>query len=73
LEIKKSKSLADVEADKFKSVVDSIGSVTLQNIAQSGPELQKKLLAGLGLTSFMITDGSTPVNLFNNSGDIRPH
>jgi major vault protein len=65
LEIAKETALAEIEADKFKSVVDAIGSETLQNIARSGPELQKKMLAGLGLSSFMITDGSTPVNLFN--------
>jgi len=67
LEIHKATALAEIEADKFKSVVDSIGAQTLQNIAKSGPELQKKLLSGLGLTSFMITDGTTPINLFNNS------
>jgi len=71
LEIHKATALAEIEADKFKSVVDSIGAQTLQNIAKSGPELQKKLLSGLGLTSFMITDGTTPINLFNNSSDIH--
>jgi major vault protein len=70
LEIEKATALADIEATKFKSLVDSVGSSTLNNIASSGPKLQKQLLSGLGLTSFVITDGNTPLNLFNNNGEI---
>lgn len=69
LEIDRAIELADIEASKFKSVVDAIGHKTLQNIANSGPELQKKLLLGLGLKSFVITDGNTPINLFNGGQD----
>jgi major vault protein len=68
LEITKAQKLAAIEADKFKSIVDAVGSTTLQHIAESGPALQKKMLLGLGLKSFVITDGSTPVNLFNGAG-----
>jgi len=67
LEIEKAKSLAKIEADKFKSVVEAIGATTLQNIARSGPELQKSLLTSLGISSFIITDGTTPINLFNKA------
>jgi major vault protein len=67
LEITKAQQLADIEAMKFKSIVDSVGATTLQQIAESGPQLQKKMLQGLGLKSFVITDGSTPINLFNNA------
>lgn len=67
LEIERATALADIEASKFKAVVDSIGHQTLQNIANSGPALQKQLLAGLGLKSFVITDGNTPINLFNGT------
>jgi len=66
LEIDKATALADIEATKFKSVVDAITPQTLQNIASAGPALQKKLIGGLGLKSFVITDGNTPINLFNN-------
>jgi len=62
--------LAEIEADKFKAIVDSIGSNTLQNIASSGPTLQQQMLKSLGLKSFMITDGSTPINLFNTAGGV---
>ena len=68
LEITKAQKLAEIEAEKFKSIVDAVGSGTLQHIADSGPALQKKMLSGLGLKSFVITDGSTPVNLFNGAG-----
>jgi major vault protein len=70
LEIEKATALADIEATKFKSLVESVGSSTLNNIASSGPKLQKQLLSSLGLTSFVITDGNTPLNLFNNNGEI---
>jgi len=70
LEIEKAQQLADIEATKFQALVDSVGSSTLNNIASAGPNLQKSLLKGLGLTSFVITDGNTPLNLFNNNGEI---
>jgi major vault protein len=66
LEIEKSKELADIEAHKFKAIVDAIGASTLKKIANSGPEMQVRLLQGLGLKSFMITDGNTPINLSYN-------
>jgi len=72
LEIDKATALADIEATKFKSIVDAVGAEALQNIASSGPELQKKLLGGLGLKSFVITDGTTPINLFNNGEGVVP-
>jgi len=65
LDIDKATALADIEATKFKSIVDAIGAKTLQNVANSGPKLQKELLQSLGLKSFVITDGTTPLNLFN--------
>jgi len=68
LEITKAQKLAAIEADKFKAIVDAVGSTTLQHIAETGPALQKKMLQGLGLKSFVITDVSTPVNLFNGAG-----
>jgi len=67
LEIEKAKQLSEIESEKFKNVVDSIGSETLKAIAMAGPELQAKLLQGLGLKSFLITDGNSPINLFNTA------
>jgi major vault protein len=70
LEIEKATALSKIETDKFKSLVESVGSTTLHNIATAGPKLQKSMLQGLGLTSFVITDGNTPLNLFNNHGEV---
>jgi len=67
LEIDKARQLSEIESDKFKSVVESIGAETLKAIALAGPELQTKLLSGLGLKSFLITDGNSPINLFNTA------
>jgi len=70
LEIDKASKLAEIESAKFAQIVDSIGRNTLKSIAQAGPELQAKLLAGLGLKSFMITDGNSPINLFNTANGL---
>jgi major vault protein len=65
LEITKAKDLAEIEAEKFKSIVEAIGASTLGVIAQAGPEMQAKLLSGLGLKSFLLTDANSPLNIFN--------
>jgi len=44
-----------------------MGPETLKSIASAGPDLQLKLLQGLGLKSFLITDGNSPINLFNTA------
>jgi len=36
-------------------------------MAEAGPAMQAKLLSGLGLQSFLITDGNSPINLFNTA------
>jgi major vault protein len=65
LEITKAKDLAEIEAEKFKSIVEAIGAETLASVAQAGPEMQAKLLSGLGLKSFLLTDANSPLNIFN--------
>ncbi|UYV63528.1 MVP [Cordylochernes scorpioides] len=67
LEVSKSKELAAIDANKFKSMVDAIGQDTIRSIASAGPELQVKLLQSLGLQSTLITDGKTPLSLFNTA------
>jgi len=67
LEIEKAKQLSDIEALKFKSLVNSIGASTIKSMAEAGPAQQAKLLQGLGLQSFLITDGNSPINLFNTA------
>jgi len=70
LEVEKSSLLAEIESQKFADIVESIGKNTIKSIAQAGPELQAKLLQGLGLQSFMITDGTSPINLFNTASGL---
>jgi len=70
LELNKARELSSIESYKFKALVQSIGRETIQSIAQAGPEMQAKLLGGLGLKSFMITDGKSPINLFGTAGGL---
>jgi len=67
LEITKARQLADIEAHKFKDIVDAISAETIKSMAEAGPAMQAKLLQGLGLKSFLITDGNSPINLFNTA------
>jgi len=74
LEINLSRELAEIEGLKFSSIVDAIGANTIKAMAEAGPAMQAKLLQGLGLKSFLITDGNSPINLFNTaSGMIGGH
>jgi len=66
LEVSKAKDLAQIEGTKFASIVDAIGATTLEAIAQAGPEMQAKLLGGLGLQSFMLTGNDNPIGLFSS-------
>ncbi|XP_013772610.1 major vault protein-like [Limulus polyphemus] len=67
LEVLKAQEITDIETQKFKNIVDSLGSETIRSIALAGPELQVKLLQGLGIKSTLITDGMTPLNLFSTA------
>jgi major vault protein len=67
LEIEKAKELGQIESRKFAEIVSSLGVHTIRSIAQAGPEMQANLLKGLGLKSFLITDGNSPINLFNTA------
>merc|ERR1711998_165112 len=67
LEVMKAAALSKIESDKFKRQIKSIGSGTISTIASAGPEMQAKMLQGLGLTGFLVTDGNSPINLFNTA------
>lgn len=47
--------------------MDSIGKDTIVAMAKAGPEMQAKLLKGLGLKGYCIMDGKNPINLFNTA------
>ena len=67
LETYKARALAEIEANKFGEIVGSIGRETIQSIAKAGPELQAKLLQGLGLQGYMVVDSNSPINLFQQA------
>jgi len=67
LEITKAKELANIESSKFKAIVDAISADTIQAMAEAGPKMQADLLKSLGLKSFLITDGNSPINLFQTA------
>jgi major vault protein len=67
LEIKRARDLATIEAKKFQSIVNAIGADTIKAMAEAGPAHQAELLKSLGLQSFLITDGNSPINLFNTA------
>ncbi|XP_057717615.1 major vault protein isoform X1 [Corythoichthys intestinalis] len=70
LDVDKQERLADIENERFRKLVESLGSDTLAEMARAGPELQVKLLQSLGLKSTLITDGSAPVNLFTTANGL---
>jgi len=70
LEISKAKDLAKIEADKFREIIEAVGADIIEAVATSGPALQADLLSSLGLKSFMVTDGNSPINLINTAQGI---
>eukprot|EP01061_Rhynchopus_euleeides_P015169 TRINITY_DN259_c0_g2_i2.p1 TRINITY_DN259_c0_g2~~TRINITY_DN259_c0_g2_i2.p1 ORF type:complete len:907 (+),score=495.19 TRINITY_DN259_c0_g2_i2:65-2785(+) len=65
LEVDKARDLAKIESSKFANSVKSMGKETIEAIAKAGPENQVRLLKALNLQGYMVTDGSSPINLFN--------
>lgn len=59
--------MATIESEKFGSIMNAVGKNTVQEIARAGPEMQAKLLSGLGLQGYLVTDGTNPINLFNTA------
>jgi len=67
LEITRARELSEIDTTKFKAMVEAIGAETIKAMAQAGPEMQAKLLGGLGLQGYLVTDGNSPINLFNTA------
>jgi major vault protein len=73
LEVEKAQRMAEIASLEYRQKVEALGAETIQAIAQAGPELQARLLAGLGIQSVLITDGRNPINLFSAAnGMINP-
>ena len=67
LTIEKAKQEAQIEVDRFCSLVAALTPEVVKEMATAAPRTQAQLLSGLGLQSVMITDGNTPVNLFGTA------
>jgi major vault protein len=73
LEIEKAHRMAEITSTEYRQKVEALGAETIRAIAQAGPEMQARLLEGLGIQSVLITDGRTPINLFGTAnGMINP-
>ncbi|OMJ66916.1 hypothetical protein SteCoe_36083 [Stentor coeruleus] len=72
LEINKAQELAKIETEKFKQVIDSIGKETIVSMARAGPEMQARLLKGLGLKGFMLMNSKNPINLLGTASGLIP-
>lgn len=70
LELQKAKELAEIETNKLSALVKAIGPKTISKIARADPESQAGLLKGLGITNVLITDGCTPLNLYQSPGGL---
>jgi major vault protein len=70
VEIDKLQKLTSIEISEFKKTVDAIGKETIVSMAKAGPQVQAKLLQSLGIKSFLISDGKSPINLFNTAKGI---
>lgn len=65
--VSKAEKLSQIEIAKFQQIIEAIGKETLISISKSGPEMKAKMLKGLGLKGFLVTDGKNPINLFNTA------
>jgi major vault protein len=70
LEVNKCVQASKTEIDKIEKMVKAIGKDTLIQLARAGPETQAKILGSLGVKSMLITDGKSPVNLFNTGNGL---
>lgn len=67
LKIKRERTLSRIEAQKSKVIIEAVGRDTLIAISKAGPKMKAKLLGGLNLKGFAITDGNNPISLFNTA------
>ena len=70
MEVKAAKDKANLEVSRMESFVNSLSQEAILAIARAGPEMQAKLLGSLGIQSTLITDGSSPINLFDTASGI---
>jgi len=67
LEISRAEQMAQIESDKFKAMIQALGTDALRALASGPQDHQVRLLQSLGIQSTLITDGRTPFNLLNTA------
>ncbi|OMJ90126.1 hypothetical protein SteCoe_7621 [Stentor coeruleus] len=72
LEINKAQQLTRIETEKFKQVIECIGKETIVSMARAGPEMQARLLKGLGLKGYMLMNSKNPINLLGTAAGLIP-
>lgn len=70
LEIEKAERMSQITSIEFRQKIEALGAETIKAIAQAGPEMQARLLEGLGIQSVLITDGRNPINLFGTANGL---
>ena len=60
----------NIEINKLTEIINAIGKETIVAISKAGPEMKAKLLKGLGLKGYLVTDGKNPINLFNTANGL---
>merc|ERR1719445_1556716 len=70
LEIEKAEKMAKIETGKFEQMVSAIGKDTMLAMASGPQDHQVKMLQSLGLSSTLITDGRTPINLLSTASGL---
>ena len=70
LEVEKAERMAKIETDKFQHMVTALGQDTLRSMASGPQDHQVRMLQSLGLSSTLITDGRTPINLLNTASGL---
>uniref|UniRef100_A0A8C1P2H0 Major vault protein n=1 Tax=Cyprinus carpio TaxID=7962 RepID=A0A8C1P2H0_CYPCA len=65
LEVEKQQKLAGIESQRFKQLMESLGTETLKEMARAGPELQVKDFGPLGNSPvlLLLSPGKTPLTL----------
>ncbi|KPA80117.1 hypothetical protein ABB37_05115 [Leptomonas pyrrhocoris] len=67
------REMREIHHTLMGAVVAALGPDTIAEMARAGPELQAKLLASLGLEGYLVTDGSSPINLFKAADGMVGH
>jgi len=70
IEIVRAKKEAEVEVVRMGKMIKTITPKAIVAMAASGPRRQVKLLQSLGIQSTLITDGTSPINLFQTAGGL---